>query len=484
MDNCSAANNDPSARFKAKAQQSNGVGELRMSKSENSTLSVAEQLAEFFTAQTYADLPPKALEHAAMLVASTVASAALGSTLDSSKIIRALEVERGGNRQATAWFGAAEKLPVAAAARINATMSDAAASDDSDLRNIIHHGTTACAAALAVAEGAGATGEEVLAAIVMGYEATARINTVTLGSLQLKGFHGCVVASFAGAVAAAKLMKLDRTGMARAIALTATSVGGLHVAAAHSVAREYHAGNAAMMGVLAAQAAARGFIPEVGILEMKRGFFETFGDKPDMDAATRDLGSHWNILTNMGIKMVPGGSPFHAIAEAAAKAAIAGDIKPEQIETIDVRICYPFKGPANPTDLIGIAHSPAYFAAAGAADRDFTWIHAFPEKINDPRIRGLLPKVRVGDPLSENLDRFKSGAVATIITTDGRRFTETVYAPKGAAMLGIAWKDVESKYRALVPFAGLAEGNLEASLKAIRELHAARDVSRLVGLLR
>src|SRR5512141_1150119 len=111
-------------------------------------MTVEGELAAFLTRQSNADLPAKAIEHAQMLVASTLASAALGSTIVSSKIIRALEVERGGKAEATVWFGAAEKLPVAGAARVNAVMSDAAASDDSDLRNIVHAGTTACATSL------------------------------------------------------------------------------------------------------------------------------------------------------------------------------------------------------------------------------------------------------------------------------------------------------------------------------------------------
>jgi hypothetical protein len=32
--------------------------------------------------------------------------------------------------------------------------------------------------------------------------------------------------------------------------------------------------------------------------------------------------------------------------------------------------------PAHPTDLIGMAHSPADFLAAGVADHDFSWAHA------------------------------------------------------------------------------------------------------------
>src|ERR671938_832973 len=85
-------------------------------------------------------------------------------------VVRQLESERGGKSEATLWFGAAEKLPVTAVARVNAVMSDAAASDDSDLRNIVHAGTTACATSLAVAEKTGSSGEDVLAAIVLGYE--------------------------------------------------------------------------------------------------------------------------------------------------------------------------------------------------------------------------------------------------------------------------------------------------------------------------
>src|SRR6185503_12867210 len=222
-------------------------------------MTVAGELAAFLVKQRYADLPPKAVEYAEMLISSTIASASLGSTIESSKIIRAMELERGGRTAATLWFGAAEKAPVAAAARVNAVMSDAAASDDSDLRNIVHAGTTACATALAVAEKTGASGQDVLAAIVLGYEIAGRMNGAMIGGLQKKGHHGCVVSAFAAPVAAGYLMKLTAPQMAQAIAIIATSMGGLHAAANTSVAREYHAGLAAMLGVNAAQAAQLGF---------------------------------------------------------------------------------------------------------------------------------------------------------------------------------------------------------------------------------
>ena len=449
-------------------------------------MTVAGDLAAFVTAQKYADLPRKAVEYAEMLISSTVASASLGSTLESSKIIRSLEVERGGKAEATLWFGSAGKLPVAAAARVNAVMSDAAASDDSDLRNIVHAGTTACATALAVAEKTGANGQDVLTAIVLGYEVAGRMNGAMIGGLQKKGFHGCIVAGFAGAVAAGHLMKLTQPQMAQAIALIATSMGGLHAAANTSVAREYHAGLAAMLGVNAAQAAGMDFIVEEKILETERGFFEVYGNKPDVSAVTRDFGKRWSILEDMGIKLVPGGHPSHSTAEAAANAARAGNVSPDDVETITISRpgFTALTGPQYPTDLIGIAHSPAYFAAAGVADRDYGWAHAFEEKINNPVIRGLLGKVRVGDPPSENLERYKAGATVTIRTKDGRSTSSTVYAPRGAAILGIAWDDVENKYRALAPFAKFSGKNLEASMKVIRNFREVKNVSELIRLLR
>ena len=449
-------------------------------------MSVARELAAYVARQRFADLPPKAIDYAELLIASTVASAALGSTIESSKIIRAVEVERAGKPEATVWFGAAEKVPVVAAARVNALTSDAAASDDSDLRTIVHQGTTACAVALAVAEKTGSSGEDVLAAIVLGYEASGRFSTALRHGFKTKGFHGCIIASFAGAVAASRLMKLSESQTTQAIALAATSVGGLSAAANTSWAREYHAGLAAMMGVNAAEAAGKGFVAEETIFETRSGFFEAYGDQADIAAVTDHLGERWSILTDLGIKLMPGGHPYHAIAQAAGNAAREGDVSADEVESIAIsRPGFQGFGTASkPTDLIGIAHSPAYFAAAGAADRDFTWAHALEDKINDPRIRSLLDKVHMADPPAEHLDRYLSGAIVTIKTNDGRKYSSTVYAPKGAAALGIDRGDVEAKYRALAPYAGLSPSNVEASLKVIGDFRRVRHVSALIGLLR
>jgi 2-methylcitrate dehydratase PrpD len=449
-------------------------------------MSIAGQLARFVTGTRVDDLPPLALERARMAIASTIASAAMGASIVSSRIIRELARERGGVPEATVWFDGGCALPVADAARVNAVMSDAAASDDSDLRSIAHIGTIVSTTALAMAERIGAGGRDVLAAMVLGYEIAGRIDEALTPGRGERGFHGSISTIFGGAVAAGTLLKLTPPQMTQAIALAATSIGGLMVAANTSVAREYHAGLSATLGVHAALAAQKGYVAEEHVLEMPRGFFSAYGGD-HLEDVTKDLGASWDIATNMAIKLVPGGHPHHAAAEAAANAAIAGDVDPANVASIVLSSAKyrTLPGPKHPTDLIGLAHSPAYFIAAAVADRGYGWIHASPEKVVDPVIARLIDTIAVDpDPLPYP-DRFPHhhGATVTITLKDGRRFSDHVDCPRGSAPRGIEWADVDAKYRRLVPMSGLPLARVEASLEVVHGLDTVKTVSELTRLL-
>ena len=452
-------------------------------------MSVARRLAEFLTQATTQDLPDQAIDHARMLIASTLASAACGRGIESARIIQSMARERAGRPDASVWFDPALRVPVADAAQVNAVMSDAAASDDSDLRNIVHAGTPLTATTLALAEHGGANGEAVLTAMVLGYEAAGRISEAVTPGFKERGFHGCLGAVFAAAVSAGRMLQLDTSAMTQAIALAATSIGGLATAADTSVSREYHAGLAAQLGVNAALAAQRGYVGEERVLEARRGFFEAFGGIDGAAAAAvalRDLGKDWDIVTDMAVKLVPGGHPYHALAEAGANAARGAGIKPEEVESITVsRPGMTTLGePLHPTDLIGMAHSPAYFTAAGVADHAFTWAHASAEKISDPVIHRLIDKVRVGPPPTEDTARYRQGATVAVRTVDGRIASNTVFLPKGSGALGIAWSDIDAKYRTLMPASGMAAAAIEESLTLIHGFRTVRNVTALTRLLR
>ena len=254
------------------------------------------------------------------------------------------------------------------------------------------------------------------------------------------------------------------------------------------MAREYHAGLAALLGIQAALAAQRGYQAEERILEARRGFFEVYGGIEGALAGAsvvRDLGQSWDIVTDMAIKLVPGGHPHHALAEAAANAARDGQIAPDKVESITLSRpgVTALAGPLHPTDLIGMAHSPAYFLAAGVADRGFSWVHATAAKITDPVIHRLIDKVRVGPPPGDDAAVYRQGATVTIRTTDGRTSTSTVYAPRGAGLLGIAWADIDAKYRSLVPCSGLPAHQVETSLAVIHDFRRVTNVAALTNLL-
>ena len=452
-------------------------------------MTVARALAEFLTGVSVSDIPAQAMDHATMVIASTFASAAFGTTIESAQIVRDLTREQGGRPDASIWFDTGEKLPVAQVARVNAMLSDAAASDDSDLRNIVHAGTPLTAVSLAMAERLGASGEDVLAAIAIGYEAAGRLSEPITPGFRARGFHGCLGAAMAAAGAGARMLRLNAEQMAQSFAITAVSIGGLATAADTSVAREYHAGLAAMHGVNAALAAQRGYKVEESILETHQGFFEAFGGVDGTEAgkiALAGLGESWDIVTDMAIKLMPGGHPYHAFAEASAKAARAGGFSPEEIESIEVSRpgLTKLSGPLHPADLIDMAHSPANFLAAGAADWGFGWVNASARKIADPVIHRLIDKVRVGPQPTEHVGLYRQGATVTITAYDGRFARSTVLLPHGSGALGIGWADVDAKYRTLMPASGLGGAAIEASLAAVHDIRRAANVSALVGLLR
>jgi 2-methylcitrate dehydratase PrpD len=449
-------------------------------------MSLAMRLAEFATAASADDIPGLALDRAKMSLASTVASAAMGFAIPSARIIRELELRAGGAPHSTVWFDGT-RLPPGAAARANAVASDAAASDDSDMRSIAHIGTIVSTVSIAVGQELGVSGADILAAMVVGYEIAGRIDeALTPGRMQ-RGFHGSVSTVFGGTVAAGRLLKLPPLEMAHAIALAATSIGGMAISADTSCGREYHAGASAAAAVQAALAAAAGFTGELSVLEHPRGFLAAMGGQA-LDDITRDLGASWDIVTDMAIKLMPGAHPFHATAEAASDAAHLGRVDPQEIKEVFISSSVQwtkFKGAPHPRNLVDAAHSLYYFVAASIVDGRFTWQHMDERRMADPAIAALQEKI-VFDPNPPPLpDRFphRHGGTVIIRMKSAEEFRGTCKAPRGSGARGIDWADIEDKYRALVPLAGVAPRRVDESLEIIRAFEAPDSVGRLVTLL-
>ena len=446
-------------------------------------------LARILGAIRFTELPEIPIRHAKMILASTLASAAAGREIGSARIVRELAKEQGGNPEGSLWFDGA-KLPVNEAARVNSMMSDAAASDDSDLRNVAHIGTCLTSTGLSVSERVGANGEDLLGAMVAGYEAAGRVSEAlrragdVAGGGFGEGFHASVIVAFGGVVTASKLLRLTDDQIAHAIGLTATTMGGLAIGT-NSWAREYHAGNAALCAVNAALAAGRGYTVNPDMLEARRGFLAVFGGAVDAKSLTRPSGNDWQIGQYLAVKLTPGAHQLQPALEAAITVARQSRVPPEEVAQIlvsgpQIRVT---GGSPPPKDMIEAIHSLAYFLASAVADKDFSWVHVTPEKIHRPvvaRLIGLVEPDPAPAPVHYN---WGWGATVTLVTRAGARYTSTVDAPRGSAPRGIEWSDIDAKYRALMPGSHLTGGRIEQSLKIVHDCERLKRVSELTKLL-
>ena len=439
-------------------------------------------LARAVNRMRYEDLPAKAIDHAKMILASTLSSAAPGALIDSARILRDLAKDRGGKPEATVWFDGA-KLPAASVARVNAILSDAAASDDSDIRNTAHYGTTLASAGLAIAERTGATGRDLLTAMVIGYEAAGRIGDARRGGRG--GLHASQLVAFGGAVAVARLLKLTDQQMAYALGIVATTMGGIAIGT-NSWAREYMGSNAAGNGVDAAEAAARGYTVNDDMLGTRGGFVDTFGGGRDaVRMLSTDLGQRWDIVEFLAIKLWPGAHPFSGTLEAAVNAARQAKVPADGVAKI--LIAGPDRtnigGSRRPRDLVEAIHSLPYFVASAVADKEFTWIHATEGKIFDPTVAKLMAVVELDPAPPQVTYKWGWGGSVTVVTTSGERFTSTVDAPRGSGPRGIEWSDVDAKYRALMPDSKLPAARLAQILDQIHQFESVKNVPAFARLL-
>jgi len=207
-----------------------------------------------------------------------------------------------------------------------------------------------------------------------------------------------------------------------------------------------------------------------------------------VEDVTAGLGSSWDIVTDMAIKLMPGAHPFHAVAEAAAAAGAAAGARPEEIErvVVDAAVQWTsFQGDPHPRDLVEAAHSLPYFVAAAIVDGGFGWEHMDAQRMRDPGIALVQDLVEMDPDPTPLPDRFphRHGGTVTVVRKDGRSYAATCTAPRGSGPRGVDWADVDAKYRRLAPMGGLRAEQVEASLALLHRFDEVATADELTRLL-
>jgi len=127
--------------------------------------------------------------------------------------------------------------------------------DDIYCDAINHPGAPTIAAALALAQESGASGEAFLRGVIVGYEVSTRIGAA-MGRAHYRCWHNTgTIGSFGAAAAAAAIYGLDAKRFAHTLATVTTFAAGLQQAfRMDSISKPLHAGRAAEAGLLAALA--------------------------------------------------------------------------------------------------------------------------------------------------------------------------------------------------------------------------------------
>ena len=252
-------------------------------------------IAAYIAAAPDRVLPPKIADMARLCLADWLGVAIGAAEEPAGRIVR--EVAAGWRSEgcSTVLFGDKTAAPFAALA--NGTLAHCLDFDDTYVRAITHTSAPVWAAILALGEELGADESAILSAFVTGFETAARIGDGLGEPVSARGWHGTGVFGRVGAAAAASvLLQLDSDRALHALGAAATQTGGL-TASFGTMAKPFHAGKAAMDGIVAAQLAAAGFTAATGLFEPDGGLDTALVQDRSTTFQPIDL-TGWRILEN------------------------------------------------------------------------------------------------------------------------------------------------------------------------------------------
>ena len=295
-----------------------------------------------------------------------------------------------------------------------------------------------------------------------------------------QGFHPPgVVGPIGGAVAAAKMLRLNIEQTRMALGIAASRAGGL-TANTGTMMKSTHPGNAARMGVEAALLARAGFTSHPDVLEAPSGYADAlFSRGMHWDALTGGLGTSFVpriIDPGFDIKRFPAQIFMQWLTEAVLDLRAAHGLRPEQVEQLAVESAT--EGTERPVPTTGLdgKFSPQYCAAAALLDGRVNIETFTDERRFSPDMEAMLRKVLL-------LPRKGDGARATARLNDGRTVSAECLHFRGSVGNPFSREERLEKFRYCSRHA-LSDRATEQLLGLLERLEAVDDVSTLMDVMR
>ena len=430
--------------------------------------SITRALGAFVSGLHFEAIPPEAAAVARTGFIDLVGVMIAGREEPVVGILRDTLGVAGPRGEATLTFGPL-RAPAPEAALINGTAAHALDYDDVALRG--HPSTVLVPAILAEGEALGATGAEMVAAYVAGYEVWAELIAHDQDFHHEKGWHPTGVFGAIGAAAAcARLRGLDAERAAHAIALGASNSAGLG-SNFGTMTKPFHAGRAAQAGVMSARLAEAGMTASLDAIEHPRGFLyavSPHGRVTGLDAPTEGFGQHWRILEHrLSIKKFPICYCGHRATDAMLALLARRPFEPEEVEAIEMVTSRAHAGTlrnTQPQTGLEAKFSGQFDMAAAVIAGKVGLVELTDSFVQRPDVQALMERVTVTP--TEEVDPALPGAApfdtVRVALRSGERLEESVRRARGHAAVPLTDDELRVKFMDCLEFAG--EGRRAAAL--------------------
>lgn len=419
---------------------------------------ISEVLVDRLHQRATVTFPRAVLARTAVCIEDTLAVAFAAASLGVGTAATRL-VMSSGKGPSTLW-GTGVGTAAGEAALANGMLSHALDYDDLHASAIMHSSAVVVPAAVALAESAGSSGIEMLAATAVGLQVAAVLGRLAPGAFQQNGFQStAVLGTFAAAAVAARFLGLSSTQAVNAFGIAGSMASGLmEFLADGSDVKQMHAGWAAQSGIRAAQLARCGFTGPKTVFEGRFGVFRSFAQKTVDASALDGLDlEHWEVF-DMGAKPYPACLCVHPQVQAVLELRARGEVAPDRLDEItEIRCDVPafyvplVYEPAQHKRLVRTPYearfSAAYCIARAILDGELTIASFAPAKLFDPRAIALAQKVTYcEDALPEFPHSFP--ARVTVIRRSGVAAAAYIPHNLGSPMNPLSAEQIDAKFLA------------------------------------
>jgi 2-methylcitrate dehydratase PrpD len=422
---------------------------LARTESQQTRIPRGQQLVDYIAGASRRSFPAEVTEAALKALVDHL-GCAVGAWNDATALPARAVVKRwkaSGN--ARVYMGG--RTTPALAAFANGSMAHAMDYDDTHAGGAGHPGGPCWSAALALAQEHGASEKDALAAFITGFDVMAKLGggwVPGVGrSLQRRGWHPTSIFGRVGAAAVGcVIMKLDKTQIANALGVAATTAAGL-VGSFGTHGKPFHSGKAAMDGILSAQLASEGFVAATHLYELEKGLLDVLIQDRQVEVPTLDdFEKKWELLENQ-IKPFASCRATHSSIQAAR--ALAGEVRGRRIAKVHAKVhpnALVTAGKTTPRTPLEGKFSVPFCIALGLAGYRVVSSDFNDKAFNDPAVADVVPRVKL--EAVQDQPAFKAFLEVTL--EDGTRLNSETQCVLGHPDNPLGWDALREKFDGLV----------------------------------